>query len=47
VCDSDTVSQSKFVKGLIEWMVEHGVHRSAIEYLSSWQDDDLAVATSM
>jgi hypothetical protein len=41
VCDTETVSQSKFVKGLIEWMEEHGVHRSAIAYLSSSQDSDL------
>jgi len=31
VCDTETVSQSKFVKGLGDWMEEHGVHRSAAE----------------
>ena len=41
VCDSETVSQSEFVKGLIEWMEEYGVHQSAIEYLSSTQDNDV------
>ncbi|VEU42681.1 unnamed protein product [Pseudo-nitzschia multistriata] len=34
VCDSDTVSGSPFVESLIEWVGNHGEHRSAIEYLS-------------
>ena len=41
VCDSETVSQSKFVKSLVDWMEENGVHRSAFEYLESFQEVNL------
>ena len=41
VCDSETVSQSEFVKGLIEWMEEYGVHQSAFDYLSLTHDNDV------
>lgn len=34
VCDTETVSQSKFINNLITWMEEHGEQRSAIEFLS-------------
>jgi len=34
ICDSETVSQSKFVKNLIEWIEEHGEQRSAMDYTS-------------
>jgi AAA domain len=33
VCDSDTVQQSRFIRGLLEWISEHGHHQSAREYL--------------
>ena len=33
VCDTETVSQSKFVKDLIDWIGEHGEHRSALEFI--------------
>jgi hypothetical protein len=39
VCDSETVTQSKFIKGLVDWMASNGLHRSAVEFLSSPQDD--------
>ena len=38
VCDTETVSQSKFIKNLITWMGEHGEQRSAIELLSGSSD---------
>jgi len=34
ICDSETVSQSKFLKGLLSWVEEHGEQRAAIDYLS-------------
>ena len=34
ICDSDTVSQSPFVRGLVSWMEEHGQYRSAMEYVT-------------
>lgn len=39
ICDSETVSQSSFIKDLIEWIEEHGEQRSAIEYLASSNAD--------
>lgn len=48
VCDTETVSQSKFIATLIAWMEEHGEQRSAVEYqtsVSSSPDErDLEVA---
>jgi ATP-dependent RNA/DNA helicase IGHMBP2 len=38
ICDTETVSQSKFVKGLITWMAEHGEQRSALDFLSCSTD---------
>lgn len=32
ICDSDTVSQNKFLKGLVNWMEEKGEYFSAMEY---------------
>ena len=31
--DSETLNTSPFVKELLEWMMEHGEHRSAMEYM--------------
>jgi len=31
--DSETLNTSPFVKDLLEWFMEHGVHRSAMEYM--------------
>jgi ATP-dependent RNA/DNA helicase IGHMBP2 len=48
ICDSETVSQSKFISTLISWIEEHGEQRSAIEYLSDspneQYEDDLRAA---
>lgn len=41
ICDSETVSQSKFLKGLVDYIEQNGNHRSAIEYLSSSQEDHM------
>jgi ATP-dependent RNA/DNA helicase IGHMBP2 len=45
ICDSETVSQSKFISTLISWIEEHGEQRMAMEYLSDSAnkdyDDDL------
>lgn len=38
ICDSDTVSQSKFIKGLIDWIEQNGEQRSAIDFLSDSSD---------
>jgi ATP-dependent RNA/DNA helicase IGHMBP2 len=34
VCDTDTVSQSPFIKNLISWMEQNGEQRSAVEFLA-------------
>jgi len=49
VCDTETVSQSPFVKGLIEWVEQHGEQRSALEVNgeaddAGQMDADLALA---
>jgi ATP-dependent RNA/DNA helicase IGHMBP2 len=41
VCDSETVQQSKFVKGLLTWIEEHGEQRSAMDYLSGSKTSDM------
>jgi hypothetical protein len=33
ICDSETVSQSSFIKNLINWIEDHGETRSALEFL--------------
>ena len=35
VCDTDTVSQSAFMKNLISWIEAHGDQRSAMEFLTT------------
>jgi ATP-dependent RNA/DNA helicase IGHMBP2 len=40
VCDVETVSTSKFIAGLMDWIDLHGEHRSAMEF----QEDDFAHA---
>lgn len=32
ICDTDTVSQHEFIRGLTDWMGEHGDYYSAIEF---------------
>lgn len=32
VCDCDTVSRNPFIEGIVDWVDEHGEHRSALEY---------------
>ena len=41
ICDSDTVSQNKFIGGLVDWMEEYGDYRSAMEFQSSDLQGDL------
>ena len=38
ICDSETVSQSTFIKGLIDWIEEHGEQRSAVDFLRGSSD---------
>jgi len=38
ICDSETVSQSSFIKNLIEWIEEHGEAWSALEFLPESSD---------
>jgi ATP-dependent RNA/DNA helicase IGHMBP2 len=40
ICDSETVSQSKFIATLIAWIEEHGEQRSAMEYQASVNPDE-------
>eukprot|EP00537_Pseudo-nitzschia_pungens_P007889 CAMPEP_0172377752 /NCGR_PEP_ID=MMETSP1060-20121228/69070_1 /TAXON_ID=37318 /ORGANISM="Pseudo-nitzschia pungens, Strain cf. cingulata" /LENGTH=1157 /DNA_ID=CAMNT_0013105461 /DNA_START=1692 /DNA_END=5165 /DNA_ORIENTATION=+ len=40
ICDSETVSQSSFVRNLIEWIETHGDQRSAIEYVYASESED-------
>jgi AAA domain/R3H domain len=48
ICDTETVSQSSFVKNLVEWIEEHGEQQSALEFMSEVQsgqiDADLVLA---
>jgi len=46
VADSETVSQSSFIKNLLEWMEEHGETRSALEYIIEDQKFTDAQSTS-
>ena len=54
ICDSETVSQSRFIRNLLQWVGDHGEEHSAIEYISesihsaSHQEyeDDLKAAES-
>jgi len=32
ICDCETVSKNKFIKGLIDWLEEKGDHRSGVQY---------------
>lgn len=34
ICDCETVSQNKFIKGLVDWMEKNGDYRSAAELVS-------------
>ncbi|GKY95692.1 hypothetical protein MPSEU_000530100 [Mayamaea pseudoterrestris] len=36
ICDSETVSQSLFIKNLLAWIDEHGDPRSALDYSHDW-----------
>lgn len=38
VCDCETVSQSRFIKGLLSWMENRGDYRSAAEFLEGGED---------
>jgi ATP-dependent RNA/DNA helicase IGHMBP2 len=40
ICDSETVSQSKFIATLIAWIEKHGEQRSALEYQVSEHADE-------
>ena len=39
VCDVETVSQDDFIKGMVEWMEEHGEYFSAAEFDHKESDD--------
>jgi hypothetical protein len=41
ICDSETVSQSKFIKNLINWIEDHGETRSALEFLPGSNDSQM------
>lgn len=44
ICDCETVSQSSFIKGLIEWMEAKGDYHSGAEYLSVGETHQSLVA---
>ncbi|KAL9181628.1 hypothetical protein ACHAXT_010433, partial [Thalassiosira profunda] len=37
ICDCETVSKNKFIKGLVDWMEEKGEYRSGAEYVTEQQ----------
>lgn len=45
-CDSDTCSSDQFLSGLIDYISEHGEHRSAMEYISSSVSSSVSVSAS-
>jgi ATP-dependent RNA/DNA helicase IGHMBP2 len=44
ICDTETVTKSKFIGGLIDWMEQHGEYRSAAEFHQSDMQGDLELA---
>jgi ATP-dependent RNA/DNA helicase IGHMBP2 len=48
VCDSETVSKSPFIRGLVDWIEEHGETRAALEFVEGADEgqitEDLAHA---
>jgi AAA domain len=46
ICDTETVSQSKFIATLISWIEENGEHRSALEYQGSTTADAVDLETT-
>jgi ATP-dependent RNA/DNA helicase IGHMBP2 len=44
ICDTETVTNNKFIGGLIDWMETHGEYRSAMEYNQSDVQGDLELA---
>ncbi|KAK1745169.1 DNA helicase [Skeletonema marinoi] len=42
ICDVETVSQDKFIKGLMDWMEQNGQYLSAAEFETAEVDIDLA-----
>lgn len=49
ICDSETVSQSPFIRNLLQWVGDHGDEHSAIEFMSASHqeyEDDLVAAES-
>lgn len=47
VADSETVSQSPFVKVLLDWIEEHGDTRSALEYLRETDTSEAQVCSDL
>lgn len=46
VCDSETVTQDRFLKGLVDWMEKKGEYRSGAEYVTVMHSDGAAVRTT-
>ena len=46
ICDSDTVSQDKFLKDFVNWIEDHGEYLSAIDY-SDCQEEKVLTAADL
>lgn len=46
ICDSETVTQDRFLKGLVDWMEKKGEYRSGAEYVTVMHSDGAAVRTT-
>jgi ATP-dependent RNA/DNA helicase IGHMBP2 len=45
ICDSETVTQDRFLKGLLNWMEKKGDYRSGAEYTTVMHTDGAAIRT--
>jgi len=46
ICDSETVTQDRFLKGLVDWMEKKGEYRSGAEYVTVMHSDGAALRTT-
>ena len=46
ICDCETVSKNKFIKGLVDWMEEKGEYRSGAEYTDMYHSTASSIPTS-
>lgn len=46
ICDSETVTQDRFIKGLVDWMEKKGDYQSGAEYVTVMHSDGAAIRTN-